>query len=47
VTRTLRLLRESDWPIAFREIWHPIVHAGGTYLYPRDTGEVNARALWC
>jgi GNAT superfamily N-acetyltransferase len=47
VTRALRLLRESDWPIVFREIWHPIVHAGGTYLYPRDTGEVDARALWC
>ena len=47
MTRTLRELRTSDWPEVYREVWHPVVGAGGTYLYPRDTGEAEARARWC
>lgn len=43
----LRPLLVADWPETYRTVWQPVVAAGGSYLYPRDTDERAARALWC
>ncbi len=35
----------SDWP-AIWPIWHRVVSAGDTYMWPPDTDEPAARELW-
>jgi L-amino acid N-acyltransferase YncA len=42
---TFRVADEHDWP-AIWPIWHRVVAAGDTYVWPPDTTEEQARALW-
>jgi L-amino acid N-acyltransferase YncA len=41
----IREASEADWP-AIWGIVEPVVRAGETFTYPRDTDEALARALW-
>ncbi len=42
---TIRQTTDEDWD-AIWAIWEPIVRAGETYTYPRDTDYDTARRLW-
>jgi GNAT superfamily N-acetyltransferase len=40
-----RLAADDDWPRIW-PIWHAVVQAGDTYVYPPTTDEAAARAAW-
>ena len=42
---TIRAATADDWPAIWR-IVAPIVAAGETFCWDRDTGEAEARAMW-
>ena len=42
---TIRQARVDDWS-AIWPIWHAVVSAGETYVWPPETSEADARTFW-